>query len=309
MESVDCQACGGVEGGDILVVASGFTCSAAAGRDGAEDDGWVDETAVSFTQTLLLTNAAGGPYRITNDVFRQASGSGAGSRTASPAPTPQGPGFFPRAAMASPGAFESEANPRRRSPNKMPARSASSRGGSPETLHGERGWGGSSPESLVPMPHFGSPGAPNYEPEYDLSPTPVSPPPGRAPQIELPPSPQTPYTPGVGMETPATPYPETPNVSNIAYMTMSAATDYLEHHVWNFAVALHVVMTLVLFAAVSFLLHSNMSELKSLDKSLTGVEGRFMGSHVYPGETISMRRAFQMNSDEFNIKKAMPTEM
>ena len=124
----------------------------------------------------------------------------------------------------------------------MPARSASSRGGSPETLHGERGWGGSSPESLVPMPHFGSPGAPNYEPEYDLSPTPVSPPPGRAPQIELPPSPQTPYTPGVGMETPATPYPETPNVSNIAYMTMSAATVYLEHHVWNFAVALHVVL-------------------------------------------------------------------
>ena len=90
VESVDCQACGGVEGGDILVVASGFTCSAAAGRDGAEDDGWVDETAVSFTQTLLLTNAAGGPYRITNDVFRQASGSGAGSRTASPVPTPQG---------------------------------------------------------------------------------------------------------------------------------------------------------------------------------------------------------------------------
>ena len=62
-------------------------------------------------------------------------------------------------------------------------------------------------------------------------------------------------------------------------------------------------------AAVTFLLHSNMSELKSLDKSLTGVEGRFMGSHVFPGETISMRRAFQMNADEFNIKKAMPTEM
>ena len=129
----------------------------------------------------------------------------------------------------------------------MPARPASSRGGSPETSYVDRGWGGSSggssPESPVPMPHFGSPGAPNYEPEYDLSPTSVSPPPGGAPQIELPPSPRTPYTLGAGMETPATPYPETPNVSNIAYMTMSAATDYLEHHVWNFAVALHVVLS------------------------------------------------------------------
>ena len=312
VESVDCQACGGAEGGDILVVASGFTCSAAAGQEGAGDEGWVDETAVSFTQTLLLTNRDGGPYRITNDVFRQASGSGAGSRTASPALAPSGPGFFPRTAAASPGGYESEAPPRRLSPNKMPARSASLRGGSPEMQQGEDSWGGAgrlSPESPIPTPRFGSPGSPSYELEYEPSSSSVSPPLGRAPQIELPPSPRTPYTPAGEMETPATPYPETPNVSNIAYMTMSAASDYLEHHVWNFAVALHVVMTLVLFAAVTFLLHSNMTELKSLDKSLQGVEGRFMGSHVFAGETISMRRAFRMDSDEFNIKTAMPTEM
>lgn len=76
------------------------------------------------------------------------------------------------------------------------------------------------------------------------------------------------------MDTPATPYPETPNVSNIAYMKVSPASDCREHHAWNFA--LHVVMTLVLFAAATFLPHSNMSEFKSRDKSLQGIEGRWV---------------------------------
>lgn len=118
LQSVDCQACGGTEGGAVHVVDSGFTCSAAVCRDGAEDDGWVDETAVSFTQNLLIKNPDGGLYRITNDVFRRASGSGAGSRTAAPALTPQDPGYFPKTA-------ESESSQRRRSPNKMPTKSTS----------------------------------------------------------------------------------------------------------------------------------------------------------------------------------------